>query len=49
VRDVMLQPLASAKSVLNEDEKDLGVCVMNAVKGWKFERGVTYDLEFWPG
>jgi len=29
VRDVMLQPLASAKSVLNEDEKDLGVCLMD--------------------
>jgi len=29
VRDVMLQPLASAKAVLNDDEKDLGVCVMD--------------------
>ena len=29
VRDVMLQPLASAKAVLNEDEKDLGVCLMD--------------------
>jgi len=29
VRDVMLQPLASAKSVLNDDEKDLGVCLMD--------------------
>src|ERR1700737_3964437 len=28
VKDVMLQPLASALAVLNEDEKDLGVCVM---------------------
>ena len=29
VRDVMLQPLASARAVLNEDEKDLGVCLMD--------------------
>src|SRR5882757_2377312 len=29
VRDVMLQPLASAKAVLNDDEKDLGVCLMD--------------------
>src|ERR1700675_2144970 len=29
VRDVMLQPLASAKAVLNDDEKELGVCVMD--------------------
>ncbi|HET9748498.1 MAG TPA: cell division protein FtsA, partial [Casimicrobiaceae bacterium] len=29
VRDVMLQPLASAKAVLNEDEKELGVCLMD--------------------
>src|SRR5678815_3991529 len=29
VNDVMLQPLASALAVLNEDEKDLGVCVMD--------------------
>jgi len=29
VRDVMLQPLASAKAVLNDDEMDLGVCVMD--------------------
>src|ERR1700745_1350214 len=28
-RDVMLQPLASAKAVLNDDEKDLGVCLMD--------------------
>ena len=25
----MLQPLASAKAVLNDDEKDLGVCLMD--------------------
>ncbi|MGH8689374.1 MAG: cell division protein FtsA, partial [Burkholderiales bacterium] len=29
VRDVMLLPLASALAVLNDDEKDLGVCVMD--------------------
>ena len=29
VKDVMLQPLASAKAVLNDDEKDLGVCLMD--------------------
>src|SRR6187455_3137284 len=29
VRDVMLQPLASAKAVLNEDEKDLGVALID--------------------
>ena len=29
VRDVMLQPLASAKAVLNDDEKELGVCLMD--------------------
>jgi cell division protein FtsA len=29
VRDVMLQPLASARAVLNDDEMDLGVCLMD--------------------
>lgn len=29
VRDTMLQPLASALAVLNDDEKELGVCVMD--------------------
>ena len=29
VNDVMLQPLASALAVLNEDEKDLGVAVLD--------------------
>src|SRR5256885_8268743 len=29
VVDVMLQPLAAAKAVLNDDEKDLGVCLMD--------------------
>jgi cell division protein FtsA len=33
VRDVMLQPLASARAVLNEDEKDLGVCLMDIGAG----------------
>ncbi|MEO6749257.1 MAG: cell division protein FtsA [Casimicrobiaceae bacterium] len=29
VKDVILQPLASAHAVLNDDEKDLGVCLMD--------------------
>ena len=29
VRDLILQPLASAKAVLSEDEKDLGVCLVD--------------------
>src|SRR6187397_2760533 len=29
VRDIMLQPLASAIAVLNDDEKELGVCLMD--------------------
>jgi cell division protein FtsA len=29
VRDVMLQPLASSIAVLNDDEKELGVCLMD--------------------
>jgi cell division protein FtsA len=29
VQDVILQPLASATAVLNEDEKELGVCLMD--------------------
>ena len=29
VRDVVLQPLASAVAVLNDDEKELGVCLMD--------------------
>ena len=29
VKDVMLQPLASALAVLNDDEKDLGVCLID--------------------
>jgi len=28
-KDVILQPLASARAVLNDDEKDLGVCLMD--------------------
>jgi len=42
VRDVMLQPLASALAVLNEDEKDLGVCVMDIGGG-------TTDLAVFTG
>jgi cell division protein FtsA len=40
VRDVMLQPLASAKAVLNDDEKDLGVCLMDIGGGTDGHRGV---------
>ena len=29
VRDIILQPLASARAVLNDDEKELGVCLMD--------------------
>ena len=29
VKDVVLQPLASAIAVLNEDEKELGICLMD--------------------
>ena len=29
VRDLILQPLASARAVLSEDEKDLGVCLID--------------------
>lgn len=29
VRDLVLQPLASAKAVLSDDEKDLGVCLVD--------------------
>ncbi len=29
VKDVILQPLASAEAVLSDDEKDLGVCLMD--------------------
>ncbi len=29
VRDIVLQPLASAAAVLDDDEKDLGVCLMD--------------------
>jgi cell division protein FtsA len=29
VKDVVLQPLASARAVLNDDEQDLGVCLMD--------------------
>jgi cell division protein FtsA len=42
VRDVMLQPLASAEAVLNEDEKELGVCLMDVGGG-------TTDLAVFTG
>jgi cell division protein FtsA len=42
VRDVMLQPLASAQAVLNDDEKELGVCLMDVGGG-------TTDLAVFTG
>jgi cell division protein FtsA len=42
VRDVMLQPLASAVAVLNDDEKELGVCLMDIGGG-------TTDLAVFTG
>src|SRR3989442_15716048 len=42
VRDVILQPLASAKAVLNDDEKDLGVCLMDIGGG-------TTDIAVYAG
>src|SRR5260221_5996054 len=42
VRDVMLQPLASALAVLNDDEKDLGVCLVDIGGG-------TTDLAVFTG
>jgi cell division protein FtsA len=42
VKDVMLQPLASALAVLNDDEKELGVCVMDIGGG-------TTDLAVFTG
>src|SRR5213592_2860885 len=42
VKDVILQPLASALAVLNEDEKELGVCLMDVGGG-------TTDLAVFTG
>jgi cell division protein FtsA len=42
VSDVMLQPLASALAVLNDDEKELGVCLMDIGGG-------TTDLAVFTG
>src|SRR3954452_8204499 len=42
VKDVILQPLASALAVLNEDEKELGVCLMDVGGG-------TTDLAVFVG
>jgi len=42
VRDVMLQPLAAARAVLNDDEKELGVCLMDVGGG-------TTDLAVFTG
>jgi len=42
VKDVVLQPLASATAVLNDDEKELGVCLMDIGGG-------TTDLAIFTG
>jgi len=42
VRDVILQPLAAAQAVLNDDEKELGVCLMDIGGG-------TTDLAVFTG
>jgi cell division protein FtsA len=42
VKEVMLQPLASARAVLNDDEKELGVCLMDIGGG-------TTDLAVFSG
>ncbi len=42
VKDVVLQPLASANAVLNEDEKELGVCLLDIGGG-------TTDLAVFAG
>jgi len=42
VRDIVLQPLASAAAVLDEDEKDLGVCLIDIGGG-------TTDLAVFVG
>src|SRR5262244_1137433 len=42
VKDVMLQPLAAALAVLNDDEKELGVCLMDVGGG-------TTDLAVFTG
>jgi cell division protein FtsA len=42
VSDIMLQPLASAEAVLNDDEKELGVCLMDIGGG-------TTDLAVFTG
>src|SRR6266581_4388808 len=41
VKDIMLQPLAAAQAVLNDDEKELGVCLMDVGGG-------TTDLAVFP-
>jgi cell division protein FtsA len=40
VNDLMLQPLASSYAVLSEDEKDLGVCLIDIGGG-------TTDIAVW--
>ena len=42
VRDVILQPLASATAVLSDDEKDLGVCLIDIGGG-------TSDIAVYAG
>src|ERR1700704_4041015 len=42
VNDLILQPLASSRAVLSEDEKDLGVCLLDIGGGPPAIPGVTH-------
>jgi len=52
VRDLVLQPLASSHAVLNEDEKDLGVCIVDIGGGTTdiavFTRGAIQHVAVIP-
>jgi cell division protein FtsA len=52
VRDLVLQPLASSYSVLNDDEKDLGVCIVDIGGGTTdiavFTRGAIQHVAVIP-
>jgi cell division protein FtsA len=52
VRDLVLQPLASSHSVLNDDEKDLGVCIVDIGGGTTdiavFTRGAIQHVAVIP-
>src|SRR4029453_13482078 len=41
VKDVILQPLASSIAVLNDDEKELGICLMDIGGGGSHLAGVA--------